>query len=231
MLFTEPLFIFFFLPLLIWLYLIIPRPFKNLLLLVFSILFYAIGEKEYTVIMLFSITINYLLALFVASKHSQKQRKIFFILAILINLGLLIFFKYANFFVNNLNILLQFLGNNPIELAPIHLPIGISFFTFQAMSYVIDVYRQEVKEQKNLFNVGLYISLFPQLIAGPIVRYETIAAEINERYVNRRMFAEGIQRFILGLGKKMIIANTVAYPADQIFTLPSSELTMTIAWW
>lgn len=230
MLFTEPLFIFFFFPLLIWFYLIIPREFKNLLLLVFSILFYAIGEKEYTVIMLFSITINYILALFVASKHSQKQRKIFFILAILINLGLLIFFKYANFFVNNLNILLQFLGNNPIELAPIHLPIGISFFTFQAMSYVIDVYRQEVKEQKNLLNVGLYVSLFPQLIAGPIVRYETIATEINERFVNRKMFAEGIQRFILGLGKKMIIANTVAYPADQIFSLPSSELTMTIAW-
>lgn len=230
MLFTEPLFIFLFLPLIIWLYWFIPNSSKNLLLLFFSLIFYGIGEKQYTAIIIFSIVINYTFALFLTPKYSNKQRQIVLIFSLITNLGLLAFFKYANFIVDNLNIFLNFFGNQVIEIPTIHLPIGISFFTFQSMSYVIDVYRQEVKPQKNIFNLGLYISLFPQLIAGPIVRYETIASQINERFINTKMIAQGIQRFIIGLGKKMIIANTVAYPAEQIFNLPSNELTLSISW-
>lgn len=230
MLFTEPAFFFLFLPLLLWLYWICPNLLRNGLLALASLIFYAVGEKEYTLIILTSILLNYVIGLCVDPKRSPTMRKTALILGIVANLGLLAFFKYANFFVNNVNYLLTYFNVAQIELSQIHLPIGISFFTFQSMSYVIDVYRRHVTPQKNLLNLGLYVSLFPQLIAGPIVRYESIASEIVKRSTSVRLFASGIRRFIIGLGKKMIIANTVAYPADQIFNLPSNELTISLAW-
>ncbi|NES83511.1 MAG: MBOAT family protein [Moorea sp. SIO2B7] len=230
MLFTEPTFLFLFFPLLLWLYWGCPSSLRNGVLALASLIFYAWGEKEYTIIILVSILLNYLVGLAVAPQLSPTVRKTALILGVVANLGLLAFFKYANFFVDNLNALLIPLGSAPIELAPIHLPIGISFFTFQSMSYVIDVYRGHAGIQKNLLNLGLYVSLFPQLIAGPIVRYESIASQIANRFTNVILFASGVRRFIIGLGKKMIIANAVAYPADQIFSLPSDELTTSLAW-
>jgi len=230
MLFTEPSFLFLFLPILLWLYWGCPKYLRNGLLLLASLIFYAWGEKQYTIVMLISILLNYFIGLGVDSKNSRSVRQAFLILGIVANLGILAFFKYANFFVDNFNALLIPLGQQPIEFARVHLPIGISFFTFQSMSYVIDVYRGHAGTQKNLFNLGLYVSLFPQLIAGPIVRYESIDAQIIKRFISTNLFVSGICRFIIGISKKMIIANAVAYPADQIFKLPSNELTTNLAW-
>jgi len=128
-------------------------------------------------------------------------------MAVSLNLGLLSAFKYANFIIDNLNVLLSFLQIGGVILPPVHLPIGISFFTFQALSYVVDVYRNDAAVQKNPINIGLYIALFPQLIAGPIVRYHDVAGQIILRSVSRHGFAEGVERFIFGLGKKVLIAN------------------------
>jgi alginate O-acetyltransferase complex protein AlgI len=147
-----------------------------------------------------------------------------------VNLGLLVFYKYANFIVENANGMLTVLHLAPIKLSHVDLPIGISFFTFQAMSYVIDVYRRECEVQYNPLNTALYVSLFPQLIAGPIVRYVDVEREINSRRVTTIDLAEGIQRFIIGLGKKVLIANTVASAADQIFAIPSSNLSTSLSW-
>lgn len=230
MLFTEPTFLFLFLPVLLWLYRGCPKSLRNALLAFASLVFYAWGEKEYTVVILLSIILNYGFGLCVSPSRSAKFRKIALILGITINLGMLAFFKYANFILDNLNGLLEPLGMTPIELDPVYLPVGISFFTFQSMSYVIDVYRCEVKPQKNLLTLGLYVSLFPQLIAGPIVRYADVCAEIADRSASIKNFASGSRRFIIGLGKKMIIANTVAWPADRIFALPGDELSTSLAW-
>jgi alginate O-acetyltransferase complex protein AlgI len=154
--------------------------------------------------------------------------------AVSANLLLLGIFKYANFAVDNLNALLEMLGLARIELAavhlPIHLPIGISFFTFQALTYVIDVYRRDAPVQRNPFRLALYISLFPQLIAGPIVRYHQIAAQLAKRVTSLDDVAAGASRFVVGLGKKVLIANTLAVPADHIFAIPDGELQIGVAW-
>ncbi len=150
--------------------------------------------------------------------------------AVVTNLGLLCTFKYAGFFVHNLNALLSILHLPPILMDPIHLPIGISFFSFQAMSYVIDVYRKEAHCQKNPLNVALYISLFPQLVAGPIVRYRDISEQINKRTISREDLAIGVKRFIVGLSKKVMIADVIGKVADQIFLLPGDQLTWTASW-
>jgi alginate O-acetyltransferase complex protein AlgI len=142
----------------------------------------------------------------------------------------LIGFKYANFIVDNLNSLLSFTPLNQIDLAQIPLPIGISFFTFQAMSYLIDLYRKEVPVQKNILDLALYIALFPQLIAGPIVRYHDVATQIKKRVIDVPLFYSGIQRFVFGLSKKMIIANPLGSVADSIFALPNDEISMGLAW-
>ena len=142
----------------------------------------------------------------------------------------MIVFKYADFLVGNLNALLGPLRLAPLSLPGIALPIGISFFTFQALSYVIDVYRREVPVQRNPFDLGLYIALFPQLIAGPIVRYHDVARQLVERVVTRQGFAYGVERFVVGLGKKVLIANTLAVQADLIFAIPADQLTAPVAW-
>lgn len=242
MLFSEPAFLFIFLPLLLALY-FAPgmRRFRNALLLLTSLFFYAWGEKVFVFLMLGSIAFNYVMGLSVAAAHEKgRSGKRELIIAVTGNLLFLVIFKYADLFVGTLNVGMEAMGASPLDLPGIRLPIGISFFTFQAMSYVIDVYRKESPVQKSLTNVALYVALFPQLIAGPIVRYTDVAKEIVHRVITRAAFAEGVRRFILGLGKKMIIANSAAMVADQIFGnvnadatflgVPDAQLTTALAW-
>jgi len=182
-------------------------------------------------VMLGSIVLNYTCGRLIRRSGSGvKPSARVLILAILCNLALLVFFKYANFLVDNLNIVLISFRLPHFELPPIHLPIGISFFTFQAISYLIDVYRDKVQPQKNLINLGLYIALFPQLIAGPIVRYLDIAKALANRKVDMDDFSTGVQRFLFGLSKKVLLANPLALAADKIFALPQSDLTSSLAW-
>ena len=230
MLFSSPVFLFLFLPVVLLVYATLRRELRNPFLLAASLLFYAWGEKQYVVVMLLSIGWNYLFGLLVDRLHGKRAA--FWVLSVSVagNLLLLGVMKYANFFVENLNRALTAAGGSPIEMEPIHLPIGISFFTFQALSYVVDVYRRDAKVQKDPGGLALYVALFPQLIAGPIVRYHDVATEIGNRTVRLRDFSEGVMRFATGLGKKVLIANTLALPADRIFAVPAEELPLAVAW-
>jgi alginate O-acetyltransferase complex protein AlgI len=230
MLFSSIIFLFQFLPLCLLLYFLVGKRLRNLLLLIASLVFYAWGESYYVLLMLVSILVNYLCGLMIDRCLGRQAARGFLIAAIAFNVLSISVFKYANFLVDNLNTLLPQVGASPIELAPIHLPIGISFFTFQAMSYVVDVYRRDASVQRNPLNIGLYIALFPQLIAGPIIRYHDIAAQLIRRRVRLDDFSYGIERFIVGLGKKVLIANQVAIIADQVFSIPYETLTPGVAW-
>ena len=207
---------------------------KNFTLLICSLFFYTWGEVFYVVVMIGSILINYLFGLLVhqalTEKQNNKRSKFIIFMGVGLNLLLLVSYKYANFIVDNLNIVIIQLGFAPVNLVPVHLPLGISFFTFQAITYVVDVYRGIVPAQRNIFSLGLYISLFPQLIAGPIVRYKQIVDQILRRTHSIELFSSGAQRFIYGMAKKMLIANPMGEVADPIFSLSSAELTMPLAW-
>lgn len=232
MVFSSPIFLFGFLPVVLFLYYLSPKVLKNVTLLTASLLFYAWGEFFYLGVMLLSIVVNYFAGIAI---HKTLQREKSLALAylwvgIVINLLLLVSFKYANFLVDNFNILLKTVSIAPIDLVPIHLPLGISFFTFQAISYIVDVYRAEVEPQRKIQDLALYISLFPQLIAGPIVRYHDVAQQMNQREHSWSLFASGTQRFIIGLGKKMLIANTLGEVADNIFALSDMDRTLPVAW-
>lgn len=234
MVFSSPIFLFGFLPLILFAYYLSPGAIKNIILLIASLLFYAWGEVFYVGIMITSIISNYVVGklIYTAQQDSEQQAlpKVYVTLGIVINIGLLTSFKYANFITDNINTLLSIVDISPVEISPIHLPLGISFFTFQAISYIVDIYRREVKAQDNIFDLALYISLFPQLIAGPIVRYHDIASQITDRTHSIELFSSGIQRFIIGLSKKMIIANPMGEITDNIFTLSGGDLTMPLAW-
>ncbi len=213
MVFSSVEFLTLFLPLAALLYFLLPVKMRNGLLLVFSLVFYAWGEPVYVLIMLGSIVMNYLFGLGVDRfRAREKAKKTVLALAVACNLLLLGVFKYADFVIGNLNLI----PGVSLPAAEIALPIGISFFTFQAMSYVIDVYRTAAPAQKNILNFGLYISLFPQLIAGPIVRYSTVADQIVARRTDLDLAAKGIRRFIVGLAKKVLIANNVGFLWSQI---------------
>ena len=227
MVFSNPTFLFFFLPLVLIANLLTPKQLKNLLLLSASLIFYAWGEGFYVLVMLASILVNYLVGLAISN---TKYALLALNLGVAINLVLLGTFKYANFIVDNINLLLAAFDIQAWNLAQVHLPIGISFFTFQAISYIIDVYRKDAPVQKNIINMALFIALFPQLIAGPIVRYITVAGQIVERQLTLKLFHDGLTRFIIGFAKKVILADAFAYPADQIFSTPASELSFVIAW-
>ncbi len=231
MVFSSPIFLFLFLPLVLFAYLLTPRALKNTVLLGASLVFYAWGEGPYTVVMLGSILVNYLAGLVLMRFEGRVDARRRALAAIVgLNLALLIAFKYANFLANNLNILLQAAGLPLLNVPPVHLPIGISFFTFHAISYVVDVYRGEARAQRNPINVALYVTLFPQLIAGPILRYHDLAGQLGARPHTTERFAYGVRRFIAGLGKKVLIANTLALPADQIFALAPEHLAPGVAW-
>ena len=227
MLFSSLVFLFVFLPLVLFLYYVSPKKLKNFVLLVFSLFFYGYGEPRSLLIMVFSILLNYVLGLLINRFRSSKPKSYALLtLTAIGNLAVIGYYKYTDFFIENFNALFGL----SIPLLHIIMPIGISFFTFQGMSYVIDVYREHGKAQKNPLNVALYISLFPQLIAGPIVRYETVAEQINERYVDVNKFTTGIERFILGLSKKVLIANSMGLIADQIFAVQASEHSVLLSW-
>lgn len=216
MVFSSTTFLFLFLPLVLIAYynpFIKSLPFKNAVLIISSIFFYAWGEPIYVLLMLGSIFVNWLLSLAVDRYRGEKKSKAALIVSVIFNIGILFVFKYLTFALENINLIF----NTDLNTLNISLPIGISFFTFQAMSYVIDVYRDDGEVQKNPFNVALYISFFPQLIAGPIVRYQTIADQIKERHENFEDFTYGAYRFMIGFFKKVLIANNVAVIADGIF--------------
>ena len=222
MVFSSALFIFFFLPLFILGYFITPKKFRSYTLLVFSLIFYAWGEPIYILLMLLSALINYVSALLIVKK--PKHDKLFLTIAIILNLSMLGLFKYADFLLLNVNSIFR-LNINYLKLS---LPIGISFFTFQALSYTIDVYKNHKIYQKNYFKLLTYISMFPQLIAGPIVRYETIAKELDKRATNFTKFSEGFYRFLIGLFKKVLIANVIGMLWDKVLNLGS--LSVLTAW-
>ena len=233
MLFSSLIFLFMFLPIVLLGYFGLLRAcslkIKNRFLLLCSLFFYGWGEPVYVFLMIFCIVCNYGFGLW-ADKARQnsdkKQGRVAIALMLVCNLSILGVFKYTDFMIGNLNALF---GTN-LPLQEIVLPIGISFFIFQGISYVIDVYRGQGEVQKNPLDVGLYIAFFPQLIAGPIVRYNTIAKEIKDRRENVDDFAEGVAIFIIGLAKKVLIANNIALVADKAFALPSDELSVAMAW-
>ncbi len=231
MVFSSPVFLFLFLPLTLALYFSVPPRARNTILLVMSFLFYAYGEEWFVLLMLLSILLNWGSALLI-SRHpgDPHTRKWMLAGAVVANLLLLGFFKYAAFFATEVNPLLTAAGIPALPVPNIHLAAGISFFTFQAMSYVIDIYRGAYPAERDVSRVALYISLFPQLIAGPIVRYTTIAAAIVERRVTGASFLHGLRRFIIGLAKKVLIANTLALSVDRVYALPAGELTVSLAW-
>ena len=226
MVFSSLVFLCVFLPVVLALYYALPTlRIRNILLIFVSLLFYAYGEPVYVLLMIFSIIINYILGRLL-DPEKKGRKKAILTLAIIGNMGLLVIFKYLGMLVGTLESLTG-LQLPAIELA---LPIGISFFTFQAMSYVIDVYRGEVKAQKNLFDIMLYISFFPQLIAGPIVKYHDIQEQIRDRNADGKEIAEGLRRFIVGLSKKVLISNTMALTADTLFSADFGEINALSAW-
>ena len=217
MLFSSPIFLFLFLPFSLALYYLAPKKMKNIILLVLSLGFYTWGEKQMVILILLSSLVDYSSGLIINS----GKKKIGLVLSIVFNLSILIYFKYSNFIISNIN-------NNLIT--NVVLPIGISFYTFQTMSYTIDVYRGNIKANKNFIDFTMYVTLFPQLIAGPIVRYSQVQKQLRERKTNAKQFATGVERFIIGLAKKMLIANNCAFFADAAFSLSQNQSSALIAW-
>ena len=229
MVFSSLTFLFLFLPIVLFLLSLCRKTsYQNTLLFFSSLLFYAWGGVSYTLILLTSIVVNYLVGN--AIQRSTHHRKGWFTLGIILNLSSLVFFKYANFLVDNFNILSGLFGISPITLKSVLLPIGISFYTFQAISYLTDVYRGQVQAQTNFIKLGTYIALFPQLIAGPIIRYHDIQSQLNQRSYTWENLYEGIQRFCFGLARKVLIANQLALIADDIFARAPNTLTSATTW-
>ena len=203
-----------FLPFVLTLYYITPRRFRNLTLFIVDLVFYAWGEPWLVILMLFSILLNYTSGILIGINREKKGlARFIFILSVILNLGLLGFFKYAGFIGETLNMVMPFLNIPILEIA---LPIGISFYTFQTMSYTIDVYKNTVKVQKNIITFGTYVSLFPQLIAGPIVRYEDVAEQLMHRKETLQGFTDGIKLFLIGLSKKVLLANEMGNLWDAV---------------
>ena len=224
--FSSITFLFYFLPLVLTCYFLSPYKFKNLTLLVFSLIFYSYGEPMYIFIMIFSCIVDYIHALIIDKNRGTFKAKLALISSIFINLSLLVFFKYSDFIISILNNSL----NTNIPLLQITLPIGISFYTFQTMSYTIDVYRNDAQVQKNIISLGTFVTLFPQLVAGPIVRYSDISKDLNHRTHNVDKVYEGIYRFIIGLSKKIILANNLGIIWISIKTTPFNSLSNLTAW-
>ncbi|WP_338506312.1 MBOAT family O-acyltransferase [Turicibacter sp. KK003] len=227
MVFSSLVFLFVFLPLTLLLYFSVPRRLRNTILLIVSLIFYAWGEPIYIILMLFSTVTDFVHGLLVERYRNQpKKAKLVVLSSITINLGLLVFFKYSTFLLTNINLLFH----TNFYIPQMSLPIGISFYTFQTMSYTIDVFRQEAKAKKNMIDLGAYVTMFPQLIAGPIVRYQTIANQLDHRVESEDLFAKGIWRFTIGLGKKVLLANNIGLLWNQIQLTEMSDLSILMAW-
>ncbi|MEI0532101.1 MBOAT family O-acyltransferase [Brachyspira pilosicoli] len=230
MLFSSMIFLWLFLPIVFISYYLIKKEYRNVLLLISSIIFYAWGGVSYSLIMFSSVIINYIFALFIdkaTEDNNKRKKKLYLALCIVINLSILGYFKYTDFAISIIN---SISGKEVISLKKIVLPIGISFYTFQALSYVIDVYREHNKAQKNIINLALYISFFPQLIAGPIVKYHDIDSQIINRTETLENVSYGIKRFIYGLSKKVILANMFALSCDEILKQPIGDIGTILAW-
>lgn len=227
MVFSSIFFLFYFLPITLLIYYIVPRKFKNTVLFISSLIFYGWGEPIYITIMIFSTIVDYSHGILIEKYRYNRQRtKLILLSSVVINLGLLCFFKYTDFFIQNINMLLS----TNLSYLELPLPIGISFYTFQTMSYTIDVYLDKSPVQKNIISFGTYVALFPQLIAGPIVQYNTVAHQLNNRKENISQFSQGIERFVVGLGKKVLLANNIGMLWDEIQGLSTSDMTVFTAW-
>lgn len=227
MVFSSIVFLFTFLPITLILYYISPRKMKNIVLLLISLIFYAWGEPVYVFLMMFTTVFDYLIGLLINKYRRNKiKSKRIFIFAVLVNLGILGFFKYYGFVIENINGVFSLnIGYNQLPL-----PIGISFYTFQTLSYVIDVYLDKVKVQKSLISFGLYVTMFPQLVAGPIVRYTDIDYQLKHRTHSMNKFGEGVDRFIQGLSKKVLLANNIGMIFTSIQQYDASEISVLTAW-
>lgn len=231
MVFSSLTFIYIFLPLVLILYYLLPLKFRNFALLIASFVFYSWGGVSLSLLLLSSVIFNYVFGLILNFFIGKPGQKIILFTAISCNLILLGFYKYANFIVENINIIIKSTGYNfSLQDPGIILPIGISFFTFQAISYQVDVFTRKVVVQKNFVDLALYISLFPQLIAGPIVRYHDISDQLKSRTTNTIKFVSGVKRFVIGLAKKVLIANQFAILADAAFQTSPEQLSTFVAW-
>ena len=226
MVFSSLTFLFLFLPFVFLVYFSAPRKWKNALLFILSLLFYAWGEPIYILLLIFSTIVDFFLGLYIDKHRSTYKAKIGLITSLVINILVLSVFKYSSFIVQNIN---DIFGTTFID-PDLPLPIGISFYTFQTMSYIIDVYRGNVNVQRNIINFGAFVSMFPQLVAGPIVRYATIEKQLRERVHSVDLFAEGVQRFTIGLAKKVLIANNIGYIWAEIEATSGNEMSVALAW-
>lgn len=226
MVFSSLTFLMLFLPTVLLIYFAVPRQGKNAVLFIFSLLFYAWGEPIYVGLMIFSTVLDYTCGWLVEKYRGTSKQKIGLLISVFTNLSLLFFFKYTDFFIGTINTVF----GTDIAMLNLPLPIGISFYTFQTMSYTIDVYRGDAKVQKNILSFGAYVSLFPQLIAGPIVRYQDVADQLNERTHSFDRFGDGVKRFVTGLGKKVLLANNIGLLWDAISKTKAENLTTLAAW-
>ncbi len=229
MVFSSLLFMFVYLPIVLGIYFLTPVKLRNIFLLIANLIFYGWGEPVYILIMILSIFVDYTHGMLVEKfRHKDKLAKYFVGQSVVLNLGILFFFKYYDFFLVNLQKILPVLdGLEPLGLA---LPIGISFYTFQTMSYTIDIYRNDAKAQKKITDFGVYVTLFPQLIAGPIVRYKDVAVELTDRKESIDKFASGVKLFSLGLFKKVMLANNIGLLWDTYRAMPTDEIPVLGAW-
>lgn len=232
MVFSSILFVLYFLPAFLLFYFLLPQKFRNAYLLLSSIFFYSWGAPRFIFVILGTTVLDFILVRRMHNTDGSLMRKVYLLISVCINLGLLFYFKYSNFFVDNLNLLLNAAGYTPISWMHLVLPIGISFYTFETITYVVDVYRREHPPQKDFWNYQLYIIFFPKLIAGPIIRYHEFAGQISERYYagdygNR---IAGFTRFSLGLSKKILLANTCGSLADKIMGFDFHVISSPVAW-
>jgi alginate O-acetyltransferase complex protein AlgI len=251
MLFSSVIFLFCFLPAVWAAYYLSWKKSRNLVLLLASLIFYVWGGREQVFVLLFSILVNYLLGLGfhlldripargkpgidraeanTLKAKALRLRELFLILGITLNLTILVFYKYINFLVSNLNLSLAWFDFSSIAMGKITAPLGISFFTFHSLSYLIDIYQSKAIPQRNPLKFALYLSVFPKILAGPILKYQDAENQLAERRTTSQGFLMGIRRFIIGLGKKVLLANPVAAVVDKIFAIPASELTADLAW-
>jgi alginate O-acetyltransferase complex protein AlgI len=230
MVFSSVTFLYYFLPIVLLGYYLQPSRTKNIFLLFASLFFYAWGEVTYVLVLAFSIMANFGIGMLLESRTTASARRGALVFGLMVNVFLITYFKYAGFIFDNIRWALGHLGIPSSTAMDIHLPLGISFFTFQAMSYLVDVYRGATPAERNPLNLGLYISLFPQLVAGPIVRFHEVADQLRNRSHGPELFVAGVRRFVVGLGQKCLIANALALPADTIFSIPSERMTTGLAW-
>lgn len=232
MIFSSMIFIFRFLPIFLILYYVVPHRYKNIILLLGSLCFYAYGGPQYLLLLLFSVLVNYTVAIFMnRSQDNPKRKKLWLIAGLVYNFGILFFFKYINFAIENINFVISRV-NESYSIAPlkIALPLGISFYTFQIVSYLADVYKGEIEAEESAFQLGTYLCMFPQLISGPIVKYSEIATQLSGRWISLRNLERGLKIFTIGLGFKVLIADRIGILWNDIQTIGFESISTPLAW-